>query len=170
MTTQSCSFCFRQCYCSIQKRSEKIFSRRIFFLNCRNTIGVSSPENKWSTIEKKDVSELCSTPPCQGHCCRVNNLEEVARRKRLETYPNDIIVQRALEHYKELFKYSLRFRNCEHFATSCRYSESFSTQVEKYLPSNTKRLQSDNEVVETVSRRAERRAFQFASTENPILS
>jgi hypothetical protein len=97
-------------------------------------------------------------------------LEEVARRKRLETYPNDIIVQRALEHYKELFKYSLRFRNCEHFATSCRYSESFSTQVEKYLPSNTKRLQSDNEVVETVSRRAERRAFQFASTENPILS
>jgi len=115
----------------------------------------------------KDVSELCNTPPCQGHCCRVSNLEVVAQRKGLRAYPNDIIVQRARERYEENIKYSLRFRNCEHFATSCRYSHPFSTQVErffKFVPFI--RLRRDNETLDNETRRA----LQFAATAKPIVS
>jgi hypothetical protein len=82
---------------------------------------------------------MCERSPSKMHCCRVNNLENVASEKRLNALPNDTVVQRALAFMEKdiIETYSLRYRNCEHFATSCRYYHPFSTQVErvaKFMP------------------------------------
>ena len=78
-------------------------------------------------IVKKTIRDLCDNE--RG--CRVNNLEEAATEKGLEPLDPDVIVERAREFLRRnlIENYNLFTKNCEHFATMCRYEEGFSQQA-----------------------------------------
>lgn len=63
--------------------------------------------------------------------CRVNNLEEAATEKGLESFVPDVIVERECEFLKQKYtgNNNLLTENCEHFASKCRYGKEFSCQV-----------------------------------------
>ena len=66
-------------------------------------------------------------------CVRVNNLEEASTEKGLEPLDPDVIVERAREFLRRnlIENYNLLTKNCEHFATMCRYEceKGFSQQA-----------------------------------------
>jgi hypothetical protein len=68
---------------------------------------------------------------CDQHGCRVNNLDEAAEERGLVALKPDVIVARAREFLRQdnYLVYDLVYKNCEHFATECRYGEAFSLQV-----------------------------------------
>ena len=90
------------------------------------------------------VSDLCVNK------CRVNNLEEYARRSRLTAFPNDRVVDRALKCLGISITYHVLDNNCEHFATFCRYGFPLSMQVQRLLG----RLRRDGEILEFATRYA----------------
>jgi hypothetical protein len=67
----------------------------------------------------------------EHHGCRVNNLDEAAEERGLRPLKPDFIVERAQHFLREnrLIFYNVVIKNCEHFATKCRYGQAFSLQV-----------------------------------------
>jgi hypothetical protein len=81
-------------------------------------------------IVENTIRELCKNE--LG--CRVNNPDEVAIKKGLgKPLDPDVIVERAREFLRRnlIENYNLLTKNCEHFATMCRYEcgEGFSQQA-----------------------------------------
>ena len=75
----------------------------------------------------KTIRELCNNELEW----RVNNLEEAATEKELQPLDPDEIVERARGFLRQnlIENYYLFTKNCEHFATMCRYEEGFSQQA-----------------------------------------
>jgi hypothetical protein len=137
------------------------------FHYCRNTVGVGAPAGwkRKSKIEMKSVFDLCNTS--QGMNCRVNNLEDVTQSRGLRAFRNGIIDLRALACFEETrkIKYHVRFNNCEHFVTFCRYNLPISLQVEnlpKLLRTKPAHLLRDRERLDYVTKYASQ--FVKAST------
>nr|CAH0106532.1 unnamed protein product [Daphnia galeata] len=97
----------------------------------RMTVGVGSPGYllRYKIVERT-IGQLCNE-----FGCRVNNLEEAARERGLFPLNPDMIVTRAREFLgRDLAgTYNLLTKNCEHFATLCRYEEGFSQQVSTFF-------------------------------------
>nr|CAH0103689.1 unnamed protein product [Daphnia galeata] len=83
-------------------------------------------------IMEKTIRELCKNK----RRCRVNNLDKAAAEKGLEPFDPDKIVERARFFLRQnlIENYYLLTKNCEHFATKCRYGEEFSCQVNELNP------------------------------------
>ena len=100
----------------------------VFYL--RITVGVDIlPGSRYSQykIRENTIRKLCKNK----RRCRVNNLEEAARLKDLKPLDADKIVERARFFLRRdlIEDYNVLTKNCEHFATLCRYGEEFSCQV-----------------------------------------
>jgi hypothetical protein len=63
---------------------------------------------------------------------RVNNLENKAKRMKLEAIDPTVTLDRLKEASEKemLFDYHLIYRNCEHYVTFWKYKKPFNTQVE----------------------------------------
>ncbi|EFX73255.1 hypothetical protein DAPPUDRAFT_253529 [Daphnia pulex] len=91
----------------------------------RITVGVDTPQLLiFTQIVEKTIRNQCNE-----HGGRVNNLDEAARAKDLFPLPPDVIVERARQFLRQRLIYNVFTKNCEHFATKCRYEEGFSLQV-----------------------------------------
>jgi hypothetical protein len=103
--------------------------RTFHCLSRRITIGVDTPRLLFSTqIVEKTIGNQNNE-----HGARVNNLDKAAELRGLRLLGPDVIVRRAREFLTDnLVYYNLLTRNCEHFATMCRYEEGFSLQVRDF--------------------------------------
>ena len=105
------------------------FDFHLLFSYLRVTVGVSvldEDSSKFRIVEET-IRKLCK----YQRGCRVNNLEEAATKKDLEPLEPDGIVERARYYLSRdlIENYNLFTKNCEHFATLCRYGKEFSCQV-----------------------------------------
>jgi hypothetical protein len=106
-----------------------------FFFYClhfgRITVGVDTPwwGLRWPFWVTKLVEKTTQTLCNRGG--RVNNLDKAAEERGLVALKPDVIVARAREFLRNNYVmcYNVLFKNCEHFATLCRYEKAFSLQV-----------------------------------------
>ncbi len=72
--------------------------------------------------------------------CRVNNLENCLPSRGLQPREGDVVVQAARERLGQIIPYRLLKRNCELFATECRFGKGFSGQTAATIKSTRKWL------------------------------
>jgi hypothetical protein len=83
-------------------------------------------------IVEETIRKLCK----YQRGCRVNNLDkEAALLKQLKPLDADKIVERARNRLRKKLveNYDLFTKNCEHFATWCRFGKEFSCQVNLFI-------------------------------------
>lgn len=82
-----------------------------------------------SIVQRERVTTVSDGDPC-----RINNLVVAAKRRNLEPLNGKRIVERAEAKLGEEANYNFMFRNCEVFATECRYGRGFTCQPDEFLP------------------------------------
>jgi hypothetical protein len=78
-----------------------------------------------ATVRLDQLKEVCGES-----LCRINNLEEAARKRRLKPRSVGDILSHAYNMVDKELKYHPIENNCEHFVTSCRFGLRFSEQAE----------------------------------------